>query len=158
MLFLFFCSDQAFQAELDKDTQPSPVSLSPVRSKVAVITTSSTETSYTSALENPYSSDSDRGPTNSDSYYGDSARPSPDKLGQGHPKKDQGHISTTNYNDVQNNSSWNSDDVERSQVASQRSEVVGQRSEVILVEQTEVVCITLALFIFLHKVDFFIFI
>ncbi|XP_021350907.1 phosphatidylinositol 4-phosphate 5-kinase type-1 gamma-like isoform X2 [Mizuhopecten yessoensis] len=127
--------DQAFQAELDKDIQASPVSLSPARSKVTVITTSSTETSYTSALENPYNSDSERGPTNSDSYHGDSARPSPVKGGQGHHSKpqNQDHISTTvtNYNDIQKNSTWNSE-------GDERSKVKGQVLQELEVEESEV--------------------
>ncbi|XP_060082123.1 phosphatidylinositol 4-phosphate 5-kinase type-1 alpha-like isoform X2 [Ylistrum balloti] len=127
--------DQAFQAELDKDVQASPASLSPARSKVTVITTSSTETSYTSALENPYSSDSERGPTNSDSNYVDSARVSPDKAGR-YSKPQQGHISTTavsNYNDIQSNSTWNSEEGEKSKAKGQGS----PRSEDLEVKESE---------------------
>ncbi|XP_033724893.1 phosphatidylinositol 4-phosphate 5-kinase type-1 gamma-like isoform X2 [Pecten maximus] len=130
--------DQAFQAELDKDVQASPLSVSPARSKVTVITSSSTETSYTSALENPYSSDSERGPTNSDSNYGDSTRTSPDKGGQGHFNKPQvqGHISTTvsNYNDIQNDSTWKSEEDEVSKTKGQGS----QGSEELAVKESEV--------------------
>ncbi|XP_069103314.1 phosphatidylinositol 4-phosphate 5-kinase type-1 gamma-like isoform X3 [Argopecten irradians] len=130
--------DQAFQAELDKDVQvqASPSTLSPARSKVTVTTTSSTETSYTSALENPYSSDSERGPTNSDSNYSDSARPSPDKVGQGRINKPQvqGHISTpvSNYNDIQNNSTNEEGEVSKTKGQSSQgsNELEVQESEV----------------------------